>query len=145
MRPHHGIAGVDIYVGREMKVAGRRVAPGQSCAAALTAAAIALAWAIPLAAGACCGPDDAAVRASAMGCCESAPTLQCAACPAGREAAAARTAWTNLQPERASILVAMGPAVAKGSFLIPLPRHGGSLGAQPESPPLYRLHAQLLI
>ncbi len=132
------------YVGNAMNVAERRVARGRFVAAALTAAAIALASSTPLAA-ACCDPETSATRATAMGCCESAPTLQCAACPAGREGAVATTTWTNVRPEGAAILLAPGPAVALNSFPSALPRPGGIFGFQPESTPLYRLHAQLLI
>lgn len=128
-----------------MKVAKRSVARGRFCAAALTAAAIALTWVFPLAADACCGIEESALRASAMGCCESAPTLQCAACPAGREAVVARTTWTNARPEGVSILLPPGPAVAQNTFPSALPRPGGIFGPRPESPPLYQIHAQLLI
>jgi poly(3-hydroxybutyrate) depolymerase len=81
-----------------------------------------------------------------MSCCAGEQILQCPECPTPGDGAAVVLAPTSsVYPTRvASVGPARTPAVADG-FLAISGLRDAAHGFHPGSPPLYRLHAQLLI
>ena len=94
--------------------------------------------------GDCCSIAAAAPRDPAMSCCAE-PILQCPACHDPGEKPAMVLAATHVSPApRAAGLPLTSPIDALGSCAVGSARQP-VFGLHSNSPPLYRLHAQLLI
>ena len=100
----------------------------------------------PPGAGDCCSVMAPAPQASTMSCCASEQTLTCPECPAPHGGAPASFAATGPANATGAVAAALAQTPTLVDDRPPIPAPGYfRLEPRTESPPLYRLHSQLLI
>ncbi len=102
-----------------------------------------LVWSFPSGPGECCKATTLAPEASTMSCCASEQTLQCPQCPApdnGSTVGAVLTISNGSDAGPPAVERALSPVFPE----IPCAAQTDH-ASHAEGPPLYRLHAQLLI
>jgi hypothetical protein len=111
-------------------------------AAAAALALLVLASSLPAATRKCCSLRATTERMimSPMDCCET--MLEC---PIAPEAAVAAASTSMLPAPRGSVVLCQQPSVSLEASLLTRPVPGPTLTALLSTPPLYRLHSQLLI